>query len=192
LIGLETIVVAGSGEARTHQPDLFEVRARATVRFADPAAWITATAVAHAISQSKDLLAASLHKIGIVAISDQGPGSTMAQVNEGASAGFSSPLRYAASNPGSLAGVACIAFGFRGPTLNLTMVPEQGVPVALQMCSSWLTQRNAQWMILATFTDNGPHTQLARAVLLGHADHSGKTGEPLTPSVAGWLFQDGN
>ena len=40
---LGALMVAGSGEAAPHQRDLFEARIRATVRYADPAAWITAT-----------------------------------------------------------------------------------------------------------------------------------------------------
>ncbi len=122
------MAILGAGEAESHQPDLFEARARTAVRFADPAAWITATAVARAVSASSYSLLLPLHEVGVVVVSDQGPEATMAEVCAAAKTGFSSPLRYAASSPGSLAGVSCIAFGFRGPTLNLTMSIEAGIP----------------------------------------------------------------
>ena len=189
---LDALVVAGSGEARSPCPELFEARTRATVRYADPAAWITAAAVAHALSNVRDRLAASLHEVGLVVVSDQGPTSTMADVNAATSTGFSSPLRYAASSPGSLAGVACIAFGFRGPTLNFTMLPDEGVPVALQLCSGWLTRGVARYMVLATFRAADLTTGFSRALLLAHSEQSGEFGNPLTQSVADWLIQIGD
>src|SRR5580704_7877769 len=99
---------------------------------------MTASAVARAFSERGDLLTGPLPGVGMVLVSDRGPAVTMMEVQTGATTGFVSPMRYAASNAGSLAGVACIAFGFRGPTLNLTMLPEIGVPIALQICSGWL------------------------------------------------------
>jgi hypothetical protein len=191
MIGLETMVIVGSGEAESHCPELFEPRARTTVRFADPSAWITATAVARAISASKDLLTPALHEVGIVVISDQGPGATMAEVCAAAKTGFSSPLRYAASSPGSLAGVSCIAFGFRGPTLNLTMRIEDGLPIAFQMCSGWLARHAARFMVLATFLSSNTNNQMGRAVLLAEPEFSHVAVEQLTESVTEWLSQAG-
>jgi hypothetical protein len=191
MIGLETMVIVGSGEAESYQPDLFEPRARTTVRFADPAAWITAAAVARAISASKDSLFPCLHDVGVVVVSDQGPGATMAEVCAAAKTGFSSPLRYAASSPGSLAGVSCITFGFRGPTLNLTMSIDDGLPTALQMCSTWLMRRTARFMVLATFKSSGPNNSLGRAVLLADPDISENAGKPITQEVTEWLSPSG-
>lgn len=192
MISEETMVVAGLGEADTPQRDLFDARARATVRFADPAAWTTATAVARAISESRTLLAPFLHQVGVVVVSDQGPAATMAEVRAAATTGFSSPLRYAAASPGSLAGVSCIAFGFRGPTLNLSMRPEQGVPVALQMCSGWLARGTARCVVLATHTSRGADAHFSRAVLFAHPDISVGLVKPSTPSITDWLSHAGN
>jgi hypothetical protein len=191
--GLGTVVVAGSGEASSLQPDLFEARTRATVRYADPAAWITAAAVAQALAELRDLLTVSLHEVGVIVVSDQGPTHTMAEVNATTATGFSSPLRYAASSPGSLAGVTCIAFGFRGPTLNFTMLPDNGVPVALKLCTGWLTRRVARYMVLATFRAADHTTGFSRAVLLAHPELSGGLGNLLTlSSVSDWLIQIGD
>jgi hypothetical protein len=189
MIALDTMVVAGSGEAARARPDLFDARTRSTVRLADPAAWITAAAVANAIAGTTELLAKSLHQIGMVVVSDQGPSATMAEVDAAAKTGFSSPLRYAASSPGTLAGVSCIAFGFRGPTLNLSMNTEAGLPIGLQMCSGWLTGGAARWMVLATHKSGGLDTHLSRAVLLAHPDIYAHLDNPLTPSLTDWLSQ---
>jgi hypothetical protein len=189
---LSTLVVAGSGEANSLRPELFEARTRATVRYADPAAWITAAAVALAIHEVREQLASSLHEVGMVVVSDQGPASTMAEVNAATSIGFSSPLRYAAASPGSLAGVSCIAFGFRGPTLNFTMPLHDGVPTALQMCSGWLTRHMARYMVLATYRASDLTTGFSRAVLLAQPEPSGEIVIPMTQAVSDWLTQNGD
>ena len=140
---LYKLTVAGSGEAGSSQRDLFDARVRATVRYADPAAWTTATAVANALAGAGELLARWRHEIGIIAISDQGPGGTMAEVLAEGTKGFSQPMHYAAASPGTLVGVSCIAFGLRGPTMNLTMIPQEGIPVALTLCAGWLERSRA-------------------------------------------------
>src|ERR1035438_10932006 len=116
---LHKLTVAGSGEAGASQRDLFDAGVRAAVRYADPAAWTTAAAVMSALAGAEDLLAKWRHEIGMIAISDLGPGGTIAEVLAEGTKGFSQPMHYAAASPGTLVGVPCIAFGLRGPTMNL-------------------------------------------------------------------------
>ena len=62
--------------------------------------------------------------IGVVAVSSHGPIETLRRVAEDAArSGFASPLRYPASNPGSVAGDLIHPF-LQGPTLNLLMEPR--------------------------------------------------------------------
>ncbi len=184
------LILAGSGETDSYQRDLFTAQVRSTVRYADPAAWITATAVANALAESGDLLAKWQHEIGMIAISDHGPGKSMAKMQADGDTGFSSPLHYAASSPGTLVGVSAIAFGLRGPTLNLTMDPRDGLAVALTMCASWLQRKAARMMVVATCRDLGPEKMMSRAVLLAPSEFSGPS-EPLTESKADWLTSCG-
>jgi hypothetical protein len=186
----KTFILAGSGEANSYQRDLFEARIRATVRYADPAAWMTATAVALALAGAGDLLAEWRHEIGIVAISDLGPAESMTRVQSDATTGFSSPLHYAASSPGTLAGVSCIAFALRGPTMNLTMAPQDGVPVALTLCAGWLGRKTARLMVVATCRGNGSIPVLSRAVLLAPPGFS-QSNTPLSESMISWLASCG-
>ena len=190
--GLDTLIVAGSGQSNLALPDMFEARTRTTIRYADPSAWITANAVACALSDFGDRLTTSQQEVGMIVVSDRGPWAAMGETQAAASAGFSSPLRYAASNPGSLVAVACIAFGFRGPTLNLAMRPEDGVPVALELSAGWLTRRSAQWMVLATYTADSVETGLGRAVLLAPATCAKNPGKFSISSASQWLMRPGN
>jgi hypothetical protein len=189
--GLDAMIVAGCGDSSSVSPDMFEARTRATVRYADPAAWIIANAVARALATFGHPLTTYQHEVGMVVVSDQGPSTAMGEIQAAASAGFSSPLRYAASNPGSLVAVTCIAFGFRGPTLNLTMRPEDGVPVAIELCAGWLTRRTARWMLLATCKSDPVGTGLGRAILFAPKDPMGKPDNFSMRSAAEWLKHAG-
>jgi hypothetical protein len=186
-----SLIVLGSGTADSPQPELFSAQTRASVRYGDPAAWITAAAALRATRGLGNLLAQSLHETGTVVVSDQGPDATMAALQAATSTGFSSPLRFAAASPGSMVGVVCIAIGFRGPTLYLAMRPEEGIPVALEMCAGWLARGVARGMVVATFKSDRPGTGSARAVLLASSD-APEIENSFTPSVAGWLIQDRN
>jgi hypothetical protein len=185
---LDALIVAASGETDSYRPDLFEAKTRATVRFADPAAWTTATAVALALAGAGELLAEWRRQIGMIAISDHGPAAAMAKVQTDGATGFSSPLHYAASSPGTLVGVSCIAFGLRGPTMNLTMAPRDGVPVAMILCANWLARGAARFMIVATHSAGISGSMFSRAVLLAPAGFPG-SGEPLTEVATDWLAQ---
>jgi hypothetical protein len=180
------VMVVGTGEATSHDPGLFEAKIRATVRFADPAAWITANAVHHALARAEGILAEFRHQIGIITVSDQGPSQSMAKMQADGETGFSSPLHYAASGPWTLAGVSCIVFGLRGPTLNLTMDPREGLPTALTMCEGWLTRNVAPFMVVAASRADGSGAIMSRAVLLAPPGFAGSDA-PLTESSLAWL-----
>jgi hypothetical protein len=183
---INTMIVAGSGEASTHDPSLFEAKIRATIRYADPAAWITANAVHFALAGAQDILAEFRHQIGIITVSDQGPASSMAKMQADGETGFSSPLHYAASGPWTLAGVSCIAFGLRGPTLNLTMEPRNGVPMALALCVGWLTRKVAPLIVVAATRVDASGSALSRAALLASPGFS-ESVAPQAESALAWL-----
>jgi len=182
---LDQLMVIAEGEASSSRRDLFDARVRATVRYADPAAWTTATAVANALAEAKELLAKWQHEIGMIVISDLGPGEAMAEVQAEGSKGFSMPMHYAAASPGTLVGVPCIAFGLRGPTMNLTMAPRDGIPVALTLCASWLSRNAAKLVVVAT-CGTGSSGTMSHAVLLAPPGFT-RPGTPLTESVIAWL-----
>jgi hypothetical protein len=179
-------MVVGSGEAGSSQRDLFDARVRAIVRYADPAAWTTAAAVANALSGAGELLAEWRHEIGMIAISDQGPGETMAQVLAEGTRGFSLPMHYAAASPGTLVGVSCIAFGLRGPTMNLTMTPRDGTPVALTLCAGWLERKAAKFIVVAACSAGISGAMRSHALLLAPTGFPGPA-KPLTKELIAWL-----
>ena len=93
--------ILARGEADELERGLFDKRALTTVRYADPAAWVVATAAARAMAGARDAVAAAGEGVGVLVTSPRGPVETIAAVAQAAREGFSSPLRYPASSPGS-------------------------------------------------------------------------------------------
>jgi hypothetical protein len=90
----------------------------------------------------------------------------MAAMTEASRAGSSSPIRFPASNAGSLAGIAAIGFALRGPTLMLTLPPDRGAGLASLLADAWLgrDQAAAVAIAVAATIDGAP---AARCLLLG-------------------------
>jgi hypothetical protein len=108
------------------------------VRFADPAAWATALATLRALAMSGVPWETWSDEIGVISVSADGPRQVILQVAHAALGGSMSALRFPAASPGTLAGLTCIVGGLRGPTLNFTLPPIQGVPVGLAQIDRWL------------------------------------------------------
>jgi hypothetical protein len=161
-----SLTAAGRGEAKAADRSIFDPGARAAVRYADPTAWVTATAVGRALLGTKLRISVAGDRTGIVTVSEHGPMETMATVAEAAREGYSSPLRYPAANPASLAGVSCILFRLRGPSLNLLMPLSKGVSAGLFMAGRWLDRRVVEYVVVAACERRSEGAYLSRAVLL--------------------------
>jgi hypothetical protein len=165
--------IAGRGEAIASQRGRFDAPALGAIRYADPASWITATAVADAVAPVREAVMAAHDRVAVVVTSAEGPVEAMAAMCEAARAGSSSPIRFPASNAGSLAGLTSIAFGFRGPTLMLTLPADRGVPVGLLLAEAWLGRRIASYVVLAWCGRRGASDgggPIARCLLLAAAE----------------------
>lgn len=179
-----SILVAGRGEAIDAKRAQFDAIARvpgqradaeaalAAIRYADPASWTTATAVAHAVAAQRDAVLAAHDRVGVIVTSAEGPVEAMAAMCEASKSGSSSPIRFPASNAGSLAGLTSIAFTFRGPTIMLTLPADRGVPAGLLLAEAWLGRGMADFIVLAACgrRDEKP---AARCLLLAASNQHG-------------------
>ena len=181
--------VLGRGEADGLRRELFDPRALTRVRFADPAAWATATAIARALAEAWDSVEAAGDSVGVLVGSARGPAQTMANLAVAAREGYSSPLRYPASNPGSLAGVACLAFGLRGPSLVLTMPAAQDARVGLSLAGQWLGRGVVPLVALAIHASRPPGRDLARCLILARRPDVGAepADDPEAAAQVAWL-----
>ena len=181
---MNTIMVLDRGEAEQPDMTLFDRGVLRTVRYADPVAWTTATAIAHAVAAHAGPMRESRNRVAVFVASTQGPAESIASVAAGTRDGFPSPLRYPAANPGSLVGVTCIAFGFRGPTLNLLAPPDRSVWLGLLMAGHWLNNHTADWAMVA-IGHSTPHPPRTRALLLARAGAGPAAGD--VSAAANWL-----
>jgi hypothetical protein len=136
------------------------------VRFADPAAWATAQATLQALAHSNVPWEGWSDEIGMVAISADGPRQVILQVAQASLTGSMSALRFPAASPGTLTGLACIAGRLRGPTLNITLPPAQGIPVGAAQIDRWLEEGVIKVGVLAACA-HGRGGPVARCAVLG-------------------------
>jgi hypothetical protein len=141
------IVVIASGTARPADPA--QVSRNAPSFFADPAGWLVAAAVEDALSNCPQQILSVPDQVGVVVLGDEGPARTMRDIARTARTGLVSPLRFAGTNPGILAGLPCIRWKLRGPSLNLSMRPAAGIDTAAIVASAWLRSGQADYVIVA-------------------------------------------
>jgi hypothetical protein len=184
-----SIVVAGRGEAVEAQRKQFTSPELTAIRYADPAAWVTAGAVANAMQAPdlRDAIAAGHDRVGVIAISAEGPVEAMAAMCDASKSGSSSPIRFPASNAGSLAGLTSIAFAFRGPTLMLTLPAARGVPVALVLAEAWLTRDVASFVVVSCCGRSGAGQPVARSLWLRADRRDGKAMRIDRTNDSAWL-----
>jgi hypothetical protein len=164
------ILVIGRGEAELGGADRYGKGLERKLRYADAVAWTIKGAVEAALARLSGKVDAVRDSVGLATASDVGPRDTIAEVALAARRGQCSPLRFAAANPGSVAGVACVAFGFRGPTRNLVMSPAYAAPLLLMFADCWLDSRIADIALLSTFSASPPERAGARCVALAREE----------------------
>ena len=171
-------IVVSCGEAREPGKSLFPRSVITTVRYADPVAWMIAGAVHGAVDPIREQIERVSERVGIIGICEKGPVEATAAIRQAAIEGFPSPMRYPAANPGSLVGVSCIAFQFRGPTLCLLVSPGEGVRTAMIAAGQWLAREAAEYVVVVVGGEKG-----ARAVIVGRQGES----RMAVPAVVEWL-----
>ena len=157
---MKVLALAESTPATT---TALEVELRSQVRFADRVAWAAADAVRSCLHASIGLIETNPDDIGVIAICGQGPVTTLREVALVAQEVLASPLRFPAASPGSIAALACISAGAKGPSLCLVMTPTAGIRVAMDIARVWLAGEHA----LLTFIVICANDTTARAALLG-------------------------
>jgi hypothetical protein len=182
----DALAIAGRGEADRPAPELFDAAIRAKVRYADPVAWTTAAAVARALAGIRNRSALA-DEVAVVVSSDVGPQEAMTALADAARNNFSSPLRYPAAAPGSLAGVSCIAFGFRGPTLNFILPPVRAVLPGFLVAAGWLRRAVVPCVVFAGCVRRPSGELLARCLVLSAHDSTKLPGAAFTEHDATWL-----
>jgi hypothetical protein len=136
--------------------------------YADPVAWLVTRAVEQVLDGT--YVPAELDKVAVLVMSGSTTRPTMAGIADKAARGRVSPLRFAGANPGILAGLTCIQWGFTGPSLVLANDPADVLDTAAAVVDSWLDSGQARHVLcVAHRTD--PNGHRARCVIVGAEDN---------------------
>jgi hypothetical protein len=141
------------GTATAYGDRTAPARKRAVSLYADPVAWLVADAVGAALADAGP--DARGPESGVLSVSDRGTLHTMDLVRASVIGGRVSPLRFAGANPGSLAGLACIVHRLTGPSMMLSMRPDDARPSAGEIAVAWLTA-GACRHVIASEHETGP------------------------------------
>lgn len=158
--------VISRGEARSPAR-----RRRGASFYADPSAWLVIDAVEAALAEAGDRIRGNRAEIGVLSVSERGTLDTMRSVAAAVDRGRVSPLRFAGAGPGSMAGLACILFGFKGPSLVLSMPPEQGRRVAESLARGWLSCGGCRYVVVNEHETGIDGSQTVRTRIV-HQDRS--------------------
>jgi hypothetical protein len=134
--------------------------------YADPAAWLVVAAITDALGSTT---LSDVDDTGVIVVSAEGSARTMGDIAAAVERGRVSPLRFAGSNPAILAGLACIVWKLRGPSILLAMRPAAGLDVAGALARAWLRDGQAHQVIVAAHEGGAVRCLLLRAAAAGEA-----------------------
>ncbi len=150
------------------QAEIRQLRGNSNVRFADKIAWIAAKS----IQKADTVMGVEPSNVGVIVICEYSTNATMLEIKKSRKNGIVSPLIFSGANPGSLAGLACILFGYRGPSLHLPMPSAIALPVALTTSSSWLEDMPNGKVFVCMIGIDSDGTLVSRCVeLMGGPDN---------------------
>jgi hypothetical protein len=107
-----------------------------SVGYTDPAAGVVAGAVRTVLADGDGF--GDREGIGVLAVSATATSASLTSLAADAGRGRLSPSRVAGAAPGSMAGLPCMVFGLRGPSLVITGAPGEVRPVVAVLARSWL------------------------------------------------------
>ncbi|ORT56735.1 beta-ketoacyl synthase N-terminal-like domain-containing protein [Streptomyces sp. CB03238] len=151
--------------------------------YADPVAWLTTSTVARALRAEGAGILHTPDEVGVIAMSETCTRPTMETIAGAAGRSRVSPLKFAGANPGLLAGLPCIQWTFRGPSLVFAMAPDTAADTALSVAEHWLSSGQARYAVCVAHAvrDGAHHT---RCVILGgpHASDAGPAAHASSPA----------
>ncbi|GGZ48761.1 hypothetical protein GCM10010387_48920 [Streptomyces inusitatus] len=153
--------------------DMAEGPVRRTVSsYADPVALLVSDTVAEVLAllpeTDTEPGTGTGTSTGVLTVSETGTLHTMRTLAAGLGRGRISPLRFAGAGPGSLAGLACIVHGLRGPSLVLTMPPTAAEPLLVPLVHGWLTTGGCRQVVVNEHLTDAAGTHFVRSRVVRH------------------------
>ncbi|GAA1234900.1 hypothetical protein GCM10009665_26360 [Kitasatospora nipponensis] len=123
--------------------------------YADPVAWLIVSAAEEALAPCREEVLAEPDEVAVLVTNDGRALPTHLRIARDTARGRVSPLRFAGSNPGILAGLTCLTLGLRGPSLVLEADPDDAADVATALAGHWLHTGQARYVLWAGYRQDG-------------------------------------
>ena len=180
----------------SNQPITINKRSCSNIAYADKYCWYVAETVKKIVDNVLIDWSKMKDNVGIIFLNNLELQDTVSNVQNDLKRGIVSPLLFIASNAGSPISVVASMYGFHGPTINLTMPPENGTFISCLVASQWLYKSQADLVILSgLFLEK--NIVYARSILLskyhddGEPQSLAQVSELFTASLFEHDYQDG-
>ncbi len=146
--------------------DLNTIKKSVPSIYADPASWLVLDALEKAIKTCNIDIEKDRIEVGVIAISAQCTKHTMHRITNQVKGGRISPIRFAGANPGSLAGLPCIIYGFKGPSLTFSMLPNDCLETVNTLSISWFRQKIIRFLIVNCYEIDDCNNHIATSFII--------------------------
>jgi len=130
--------------------------------YATPVAWAAAEFTQLLIEDEGGIVP---HHTGMIVVSDECSLSTIRDLSRTAAQGTISPLRFAGASPSIVAGLPALQQGIRGPTLALTMPPDNASSAILALVDYWIRYGDIVAVIAIAHYKQGEQRHLFKGVI---------------------------
>ena len=130
--------------------------------YATPLAWATADFTQSLIDDEGEIVP---HHTGLIVVSDECSLNTIRELSRTAVQGTVSPLRFAGASPSIVAGLPALQQGIRGPTLCLTMPPDNASNAILALINYWMRDCNIVAVIAIAHYRRDEHSHLFKGLI---------------------------
>ncbi|KPW22277.1 Coronafacic acid synthetase component [Pseudomonas cannabina pv. alisalensis] len=133
--------------------------------YADPLSWLVFEAVDYVLDNCRDAVLAAGQTVGHIVVSDVCTLHTMQHIARDLGRNRLSPLRFSGACPGLVCSLPGQLLRFSGPSLVLSMPPQDGLRPAALLARDWLDSGAASYVLVSAHdTDGAQHR--ARCTLL--------------------------
>lgn len=144
--------------------------AQKTSAYADPLSWLVFEAVERALDSCRDAVLTAGQTVGHIVVSDICTLHTMQHIARDLVRNRLSPLRFSGACPGLICSLPGQLLRFSGPSLVLSMPPQDGLVPAALLAQDWLNSGAASYVLVSAHERDGTQHRVRCTLLQPQAE----------------------
>ncbi|MFC0708230.1 coronafacic acid synthetase [Azorhizophilus paspali] len=144
--------------------------AQKTSAYADPLSWLVFEAVERALDSCRDAVLTACQTVGHIVVSDICTLHTMQHIARDLGRNRLSPLRFSGACPGLVCSLPGQLLRFSGPSLVLSMPPQDGLAPAALLAQDWLENGAASHVLVSAHDTDGTQHRVRCTLLQPQAE----------------------